>query len=221
MHPIKTVNSKNMKKLIIFFFLICVKSTFAQVVPDSIDLRSNSYSAVFENNASAINKVQIAKKWFALNFQNYRDILITEDLRAGKIVLKPSVLYKADEYSKCYITAVVTFECDKNSYSIKFDDVRKQASFATIGNLETADTVYKQCVFTTEVETRKFHRYHELKAKSSLDDDERRELKLYTHFENYTEESLRKENMQYYTELQNIVAEIINKLKLTLDEYKQ
>lgn len=207
-----------MKKLFILFFLICVKSAFAQVNPDSVDLRSNSYSVTFEDNTQAIYKAQIAKKWFSLNFQNYRDILISEDVRSGKIVMKPSVLYKADTYSKCYMTAVVTFECDNNQYTVKFDDVRKQATFSTIGNLETADTVYQQCVFTTESEIIKYHRYQELKTKSNPTADETKDLRLYAYFDKYNEDSLRKENMAYYTELQNIVAEVINKLKLTLDE---
>lgn len=207
-----------MKKLLILFFLICVKSTFAQVIPDSVDLRSNSYSVVFEDNTPAIHKAQIAKKWFSLNFQNYRDILISEDVRAGKIVMKPSILYKAETYSKCYITAVVTFECDKDKYSIKFDDVKKQATFSTIGNLQSADTVYQQCVFTTESEITKYRYYQTLKTKNNPTEDEKKDLRLYAYFDKYNEDSLRKENMAYYTELQDIVAEVINKLKLTLDE---
>ena len=55
-----------MKKFIIFIFLICVKSTFAQVIPDSVDLRNNTFCAVFENNSPAREKYQIAKKWFAI-----------------------------------------------------------------------------------------------------------------------------------------------------------
>ena len=81
-----------MKKFIIFIFLICVKSTFAQVIPDSVDLRNNTFCAVFENNSPAREKYQIAKKWFATNLPNFRDITISDDPRNCKIVLKPLVL---------------------------------------------------------------------------------------------------------------------------------
>lgn len=210
-----------MKKLIIFFFLICVKSAFAQVIPDSVDLRDNTFYAVFENNAPAGNKFRIARKWFATNFQNYREITLKEDPRACKIVMKPLVLYKADQYSKCYLTAELTFECDKNKFSLKFDNVKKRAAFSTMGNLESADTVYQQSKFITDVEINKYHRYHELKGKSAPTADELREIKSYAYLDEYTEDTLRKENMTNYTELQKVVAEIVNMLKLTVDEGAQ
>ena len=58
-----------MRKYVIMFFLICANAVFAQVVPDSVDLRTNSYCAEFENNAPARNKYEIAKKWFSTNFR--------------------------------------------------------------------------------------------------------------------------------------------------------
>ena len=108
-----------MKKYAIIFFLICVNSAFAQVIPDSIDLRSNSYCAVFDNTTPARDKYLIAKKWFASNLQNYRDIIVSEDARNCKIVLKPLVLYKADSYSRCYLSTELTFECDRNKFCVK------------------------------------------------------------------------------------------------------
>lgn len=206
-----------MKKLIIFFFLICVKSTFAQVVPDSVDLRSNSYSVTFSNNAPIGDKFRIAKKWFDANFHNYRDILITEDVRAGKIVLKPMYLFKADTYSQSYLATVITFECNKSQYSIKFEDIKKRSIFNTVANLVPADTVYLQSQHTTEVEINRYRRYRELKGSTDLSADDQRELKKMAYLEEYTEDKLREENMRNYTELQEIIAQIINKLKLTLD----
>lgn len=207
-----------MKKYVILLLLICVKSAFAQVIPDSVDLRDNSFYAVFENNVPAGNKFQIARKWFATNFHNYRDITVKEDPRACKIVLKPLVLYKSDPYSKCYLSTELTFECDKNKFSLKFDNVKKRAAFSTIANLESADSVYQQSKFTTDVEINRYHRYHELKGKSAPTADELKEIKAYAYFDEYTEDALRKENMANYSELQKIVAEIVNMLKLTLEE---
>ncbi len=207
-----------MKKFIIFIFLICVKSTFAQVIPDSVDLRNNTFCAVFENNSPAREKYQIAKKWFATNLPNFRDITISDDPRNCKIVLKPLVLYKADTYSKCYLATELTFECNKNQFSIKFDNVKKRAAFSTMASIESADTVYLQSMNTTEREIGKYRRYKELKAKAAPTAEELKEIKSFAFFDEYTEDALRKENMSNYCELQNIVAEIVNKLKLTLEE---
>ena len=207
-----------MKKFIVFFFLICVKSAFAQVIPDSVDLRNNSFCAVFENNTPAREKYQVARKWFATNLQNFRDITISEDPRHCKIVMKPLVLYKADPYSKCYLATELTFECDKNQFSVKFENVKKRAAFSTMANIESADTVYLQSKHTTDVEIGKYRRYHELKAKSAPTAEELREIKSFAFFDQYTEDALRKENMANYCELQKIVAEIVNQLKLTIEE---
>lgn len=207
-----------MKKFIIFIFLICVKSTFAQVIPDSVDLRNNTFCAVFENNSPAREKYQIAKKWFATNLPNFRDITISDDPRNCKIVLKPLVLYKADTYSKCYLATELTFECNKNQFSIKFDNVKKRAAFSTMASIESADTVYLQSMNTTEREIGKYRRYKELKAKDAPTAEELREIKSFAFFDDYTEDALRNENMSNYIELQKIVAEIVNKLKLTLEE---
>ena len=207
-----------MKKFIIFIFLICVKSTFAQVIPDSVDLRNNTFCAVFENNSPAREKYQIAKKWFATNLPNFRDITISDDPRNCKIVLKPLVLYKADTYSKCYLATELTFECNKSQFSIKFDNVKKRAAFSTMASIESADTVYLQSMNTTEREIGKYRRYKELKAKDAPTAEELREIKSFAFFDDYTEDALRNENMSNYIELQKIVAEIVNKLKLTLEE---
>ena len=207
-----------MRKYVIFFFLICANSLFAQVIPDSIDLRNNSYCAVFENNTPARNKYQIAKKWFATNLQNFRDIIVSEDARNCKIVLKPLVLYKADTYSKCYLATLLTFECDNNKFSVKFDNVRKRAAFTTMATFESADSVYLQSKQTTDIEINKYRRYMALKGKHAPTAEELKEIRAYAFFDSYTEDALRKENMVYYHELQNIVAEIVNKLKLTLEE---
>jgi len=207
-----------MKKYVIFFFLICVKSAFAQVIPDSVDLRNNSFCAVFENNTPAREKYQVARKWFATNLQNFRDITISDDPRSCKIVMKPLVLYKADTYSKCYLATELTFECNKNQFSLKFNNIKKRAAFSTMANIESADTVYLQSKLTTDVEIGKYRRYHELKAKTAPTAEELKEIKSFAFFDEYTEDALRKENMSNYCELQNIVAEIVNKLKLTLEE---
>ena len=207
-----------MRKYVIFFFLICANSLFAQVIPDSIDLRNNSYCAVFENNTPARNKYQIAKKWFATNLQNFRDIIVSEDARNCKIVLKPLVLYKADTYSKCYLATLLTFECDNNKFSVKFDNVRKRAAFTTMATFESADSVYLQSKQTTDIEINKYRRYMALKGKHAPTAEELKEIRAYAFFDSYTEDALHKENMVYYHELQNIVAEIVNKLKLTLEE---
>ena len=103
----------------------------------------------------------------------------------------------------------------------KFDNVKKRAAFSTMGNLESADTVYQQSKFITDVEINKYHRYHELKGKSAPTADELREIKSYAYLDEYTEDALRKENMTNYTELQKVVAEIVNMLKLTVDEGAQ
>lgn len=198
--------------------MICVKSTFAQVIPDSVDLRNNTFCAVFENNSPAREKYQIAKKWFATNLPNFRDITISDDPRNCKIVLKPLVLYKADTYSKCYLATELTFECNKNQFSIKFDNVKKRAAFSTMASIESADTVYLQSMNTTEREIGKYRRYKELKAKDAPTAEELREIKSFAFFDDYTEDALRNENMSNYIELQKIVAEIVNKLKLTLEE---
>ena len=198
--------------------MICVKSTFAQVIPDSVDLRNNTFCAVFENNSPAREKYQIAKKWFATNLPNFRDITISDDPRNCKIVLKPLVLYKADTYSKCYLATELTFECNKNQFSIKFDNVKKRAAFSTMASIESADTVYLQSMNTTEREIGKYRRYKELKAKDAPTAEELREIKSFEFFDDYTEDALRNENMSNYIELQKIVAEIVNKLKLTLEE---
>lgn len=207
-----------MKKLIIFILLICVKSAYAQVVPDSVDLRSNSYSVTFENNSSIGQKFQIAKQWFATNFQNYREILITEDIRAGKIVMKPLIPYKADTYSKCFLLTDLTFECDKNQFTLKFENLKKRSLFPTMGNVESVDSVFLQSDFTTQSVLGKYHRYKELKTKKYLANEEIKEFRNLTFFENYTEEAIIKENMVNYTELQDIVAKIVNLLKLTIEE---
>ena len=198
--------------------MICVKSTFAQVIPDSVDLRNNTFCAVFENNSPAREKYQIAKKWFATNVPNFRDMTISDDPRNCKIVLKPLVLYKADTYSKCYLATELTFECNKNQFSIKFDNVKKRAAFSTMASIESADTVYLQSMNTTEREIGKYRRYKELKAKDAPTAEELREIKSFAFFDDYTEDALRNENMSNYIELQKIVAEIVNKLKLTLEE---
>ena len=198
--------------------MICVKSTFAQVIPDSVDLRNNTFCAVFENNSPAREKYQIAKKWFATNLPNFRDITISDDPRNCKIVLKPLVLYNADTYSKCYLATELTFECNKNQFSIKFDNVKKRAAFSTMASIESADTVYLQSMNTTEREIGKYRRYKELKAKDAPTAEELREIKSFAFFDDYTEDALRNENMSNYIELQKIVAEIVNKLKLTLEE---
>ena len=207
-----------MKKYVIFLFLICVKSAFAQVIPDSVDLRNNSFCAVFENNTPAREKYQVARKWFATNLQNFRDITISDDPRSCKIVMKSLVLYKADTYSKCYLATELTFECNKNQFSLKFNNIKKRAAFSTMANIESADTVYLQSKLTTDVEIGKYRRYHELKAKAAPTAEELKEIKSFAFFDEYTEDALRKENMSNYCELQNIVAEIVNKLKLTLEE---
>ena len=209
-----------MKKYAIIFFLICVNSAFAQVIPDSIDLRNNSYCAVFDNTTPARDKYLIAKKWFASNLQNYRDIIVSEDARNCKIVLKPLVLYKADSYSRCYLSTELTFECDRNKFCVKFDKVKRRAAFSTMANIESADTVYQQSKLTADIEINKFHRYKMLKAKDAPTPDELKEIRSCAYLDNYTEDALRKENMVYYHELQNIVAEIVNKLKMTIDENK-
>ena len=209
---------RGMKKYVIIFFLICVNSAFAQVIPDSIDLRSNSYCAVFENAAPARDKYQIAKKWFATNLQNYRDIIVSDDPRRCKIVLKPLVLYKADAYTKSYLATELTFECDKKQFCLKFNNIKKRSAFSTMANIESADTVYQQSKFTTDVEIGKYRRYKALKAKDAPTADELKEMRTYAFFDDYTEDALRKENMTNYYELQNVVAEIVNKLKLTLEE---
>ena len=198
-----------MKRYVIFFLLICANSVFAQVIPDSVDLRNNSYCAVFENNTPARNKYQIAKKWFASNLQNYRDIIVSEDARNCKIVLKPLVLYKADSYSRCYLSTELTFECDRNKFCVKFDKVKRRAAFSTMANIESADSVYLQSKLTTDIEIGKYRRYKELKAKNAPTAEELKEIRACAFFDNYT---------VYYHELQNIVAEIVNKLKLTLEE---
>jgi hypothetical protein len=207
-----------MRKYVIMFFLICANAVFAQVVPDSVDLRSNSYCAEFENNAPARNKYEIAKKWFSTNLQNFRDIIVSEDARRCKIVLKPLVLYKADSYSRCYLATLLTFECDNKHFSLKFDNVKKRAAFSTMANIESADSVYLQSKLTTDIEIGKYRRYKELKAKNAPTAEELKEIRACAFFDNYTEDALRRENMVYYHELQNIVAEIVNKLKLTLEE---
>ena len=207
-----------MKRYVIFFLLICANSVFAQVIPDSVDLRNNSYCAVFENNTPARNKYQIAKKWFATNLQNFRDIIVSEDARRCKIVMKPLVLYKADSYSKCYLTTLLTCECDNKQFTVKFDNVKRRAAFTTMANIESADTVYQQSKLTTDIEIGKYRRYMALKAKHAPTAEELKEIRSFAFFDNYTEDALRKENMVYYHELQNIVAEIVNKLKLTLEE---
>lgn len=207
-----------MKKLIIFILLICVKSTYAQVVPDSVDLRSNSYSVTFENNSSIGQKFQIAKQWFTANFQNYRDILISEDIRAGKIVMKPLIPYKSDAYSKCFLLTDLTFECDKNQFTLKFENLKKRSLFATMGNIESVDSVFLQSDYTTQSVLGKYRRYKELKAKKYLANEEIKEFRNLKFFESYTEEAIIKENMVNYTDLQNIVAKIVNYLKLTIEE---
>jgi hypothetical protein len=132
--------------------------------------------------------------------------------------MKPLVLYKADPYSKCYLATELTFECDKNQFSVKFENVKKRAAFSTMANIESADTVYLQSKHTTDVEIGKYRRYHELKAKSAPTAEELREIKSFAFFDQYTEDALRKENMANYCELQKIVAEIVNQLKLTIEE---
>ena len=87
-----------------------------------------------------------------------------------------------------------------------------------MANVESADSVYLQSKLTTDIEINKYRRYMELKGKHAPTAEELKEIRSYAFFDNYTEEALRKENMVYYHELQNIVAEIVNKLKLTLEE---
>ena len=87
-----------------------------------------------------------------------------------------------------------------------------------MASIESADTVYLQSMNTTEREIGKYRRYKELKAKDAPTAEELREIKSFAFFDDYTEDALRNENMSNYIELQKIVAEIVNKLKLTLEE---
>ena len=112
----------------------------------------------------------------------------------------------------------MTFECDNKHFSLKFDNVKKRAAFSTMANIESADSVYLQSKLTTDIEIGKYRRYKELKAKNAPTAEELKEIRACAFFDNYTEDALRRENMVYYHELQNIVAEIVNKLKLTLEE---
>ena len=57
--------------------------------------------------------------------------------------------------------------------------------------------------------------------KLNLTEEEQKKINTicdYLFFDQYTEDALRKENMANYCELQKIVAEIVNQLKLTIEE---
>ena len=124
---------------LLVFFTSFVFDLYAQIQPDSINVKNNSCFVVFMNDIPSKEKMSLEKSWITNNFGDYKSVLQYEDEVKKTIVIKGRLqLYrssleasteKLNQYSgkasfgKRYMLFTIEFSNKEDRYRIRISDI--------------------------------------------------------------------------------------------------